>query len=1148
MDKSQAVTLIEDVFDNKFSEEKFSLLCSNLLNDFNKSKATPVQAGSYVYEPYRNHIKSFRRIGQYVDPKGEVLDVLSVKVHDGFKLERTRTGLRNFAIEYLKRKEDRDTLLIAFHADDNTEWRFSFIKLDYKTVKDDKGRIKAKQEATSAKRYSFLVGEHEPCHTAKHQLLPLLLDTDNNPTLTAIEQCFNIERVTKEFFEQYKTLFVALQEHLDSIVEKDKKIAADFKEKSIETTAFSKKLLGQIVFLYFIQKKGWLGVPKDKGFGQGEKRFLKELFKKAEQKNQNFFNEYLEPLFYEALAVQRASVGDASYYKRFDCKIPFLNGGLFEPIKDYDWKNTDIIIPNEVFSNTTTIKDGDIGTGILDVFDRYNFTVKEDEPLEKEVAVDPEMLGKVFENLLEVKDRKSKGAFYTPREIVHYMCEESLVNYLDTALNTAKEVTVNKEDIYAFIKNSHLVIEDNRKDNSSYTWKLPSSIQTHASLFDKALADIKVCDPAIGSGAFPVGMLSEIVKARTALTPYLKSKVSADERTLYHLKRECIQNSLYGVDIDESAIDIAKLRLWLSLVVDEDDIQDIEPLPNLDYKIICGDSLVGVNTLDAFIQPALEKIEPLKIEYFSATDRNKKEQLKHQIESLFQLTMKNAHLSDNTFEFKFHFSEVWHNRNGFDVVIGNPPYVQVQNFSGQQIQKNWEEQDYKTFVKTGDVYCLFYEKGYQILGDSGTLAFITSNKWMRANYGKPMRKFFLENGTVQQLIDFGDSAIFENATTYTNILLWSKAETKTRTKVWDVNRIYKKDLSLEEMLDSVNVDEPLLQEESFVIVKHDLAKIKKRIENVGVPLKDWDISIYRGILTGLNEAFIINGKKKDELIAQDPKSAEIIKPILRGRDIKRYKADFADLWLITTYPALNIDIGKYPAIKKHLQAYGKRLEQSGEDGCRKKTHNKWFELQDSISYHEEFAKEKLLFAEIVYDSAFYFDRDNFLPEATTFILTGENIKTLVAFLNSTLLTEAFRIFYAGGDLRGNTFRYKKVFLENLPVPKLTNEKCVPFEILVDCIQYAKVHDMDSEAGTLESVVDGLVYDLYFPEEMKKADCYITDRITEVISPFKPDDMDEFKRDYVKKLADFCHKDKTVYHGIIFRRTVKIVEIISGAKK
>ncbi|MHB8231547.1 MAG: Eco57I restriction-modification methylase domain-containing protein, partial [bacterium] len=290
------------------------------------------------------------------------------------------------------------------------------------------------------------------------------------------------------------------------------------------------------VFLYFLQKKGWFGVERNAGWGTGPKDFLRRLFEKQITNYDNFFNDILEPLFYEALAQPR----DYNFYSRFNCKIPFLNGGLFDPINNYDWVHTDITLPNELFSNQIITKEGDKGAGILDIFDRYNFTVKEDEPLEKEVAVDPEMLGKVFENLLEANDRKTQGTFYTPREIVHYMCQESLVSYLTAGL----EENISKNDISKFIKVGELVGEheatviSKEKETKDYSYKLPESIRNHAKQIDEKLASVKVCDPACGSGAFLVGMMSEIVKARNVLSIFIEE----NDRTLYDFKRYAIEN------------------------------------------------------------------------------------------------------------------------------------------------------------------------------------------------------------------------------------------------------------------------------------------------------------------------------------------------------------------------------------------------------------------------------------------------------------------------------------------------------------------------------------------------------------------------------------------------------------------------------
>ncbi|MCK4796661.1 MAG: Eco57I restriction-modification methylase domain-containing protein, partial [Spirochaetes bacterium] len=504
----------------------------------------------------------------------------------------------------------------------------------------------------------------------------------------------NIESVTKEFFEKYKELFISLCKKTDKIVNRDEKIKKDFSDKNISIVDFSKKLLGQIVFLYFLQKKGWLGVKKNQSWGEGSKKFLRELFDKKYCDYKNFFNDILEPLFYEALAVDR---GDDSFYKVLNCRLPFLNGGLFEPLNNYDWKKTDLIIHNELFLNNELTKEGDEGTGILNVFGRYNFTVCEEEPLEKEVAVDPEMLGKVFEKLLDVKDRKEKGSFYTPREIVHNMCGESLKNYLST-----------------YFKNIDVVFEnDEREILKEYS---PDGLLK----IREVIKSLYICDPACGSGAFLVGMLNEMMsliilidnivgekhdykdiiikkgekiiynpdeklnieceyledykfnvtinnenkgiyksksdeknnkltlmikmfindynKKRKKSTianlfsqgrienqntfnairthqkvgfiideegnkiweykdyetqgKYRRWREQVDEQLYYYnLKKDIIQKCIYGVDIDPGAVDIAKLRFWLALVVEYEG-EKIEPLPNLDYKIMQGNSLL----------------------------------------------------------------------------------------------------------------------------------------------------------------------------------------------------------------------------------------------------------------------------------------------------------------------------------------------------------------------------------------------------------------------------------------------------------------------------------------------------------------------------------------------------------------------------
>ena len=612
MDPQNAIRLLDDTFDSSYDEGRFLNFINELFNGFDVSHKKHL-----VPDAHKEYIDSdnYKSLGGYKDGSGKLIDVLAIKLKKSTSRDRARTMQRNLVAKYLS-ENNKHAALVAFYGYDPEDWRFSFVKLDYRLEKGDSGKVKTVEDLTPAKRYSFLVGVNEPNHTCRSQFLGLIKEEDQNPSFEEIETAFSIEKVTKEFFEKYKGLFLELKDALDEAIESDPYIKEDFIEKDLSTIDFAKKLLGQIVFLYFLQKKGWLGVERDKKthkfkeWGSGPKNFLKKLFDKEIVQYDNFFNDVLEPLFYEALAREH----DGDYYSRFECKIPFLNGGLFEPINDYNWQETDILLDNTIFEK------------IVGTFNEFNFTVKEDEPLEKEVAVDPEMLGKVFENLLDVKDRKSKGAFYTPREIVHYMCQQSLINYLET--NT-KDKGIPREDFEMFIQfgdysssadQKYLIeinklLHDIKSGRSKNVVKsqeqiqkligkltLPNSIISNKELIDRLLADVKVVDPAVGSGAFPVGMMNEIVKARSILTIFWFDDAKSDEQTTYNIKRQTIQNCLYGVDLDSSAVDITKLRFWLSLIVDEDDMEHIQPLPNLDNKIMCGNSLLeefeGVKLFD----------------------------------------------------------------------------------------------------------------------------------------------------------------------------------------------------------------------------------------------------------------------------------------------------------------------------------------------------------------------------------------------------------------------------------------------------------------------------------------------------------------------------------------------------------------------
>ncbi|MBC3803919.1 type II restriction endonuclease, partial [Acetobacterium fimetarium] len=611
------------------------------------------------------NIISHSHVANYTDHERNRIAILAVELKTGKNVERARSAQRNFVSKLIS-ANNYDAAIVAFYTEKDTKWRLSFVKLDQEWL----GEGKVKTTITPAKRYSYLVGVKEPCHTAKEQLFPIFKEENFKPTLAKIEEAFSVEAVTDEFFKEYKEKYHELREHL----EKSEEFLEAAEKHEFTSEQFAKKLMGQLAFLYFIQKKGWLGVKvvkksltvkeyknayyqtqasktvipkayeqkeldlyklkasaltgdyltddeadilascfKSEPWGSGTKSFIRDLFKSCVKSGKNFFEDFLEPLFYEALSIKR---GEHHYYKRFNCKIPFLNGGLFDPIENYDWKYSKFDIPNGMFS-TRTENDDRNGSGILDVFERYNFTMNEDEPLEREVAVDPEMLGKIFENLLDSDDRKSKGAFYTPREIVHYMCQESLINYL---LN---ETAIPYEDLKQFILYGEIMKDEDCANTMNLKnediRRLPKTVFDNLREIDIALENVKIADPAVGSGAFPLGMLSEIVKARENITAYVaaqiinqnkntqKSQRAAyyESRAPYKIKWKTIKNSIYGVDIEASAVDIAKLRLWLSLIVDEDltpsynDICcgittqiDPKPLPNLDFNIMCGNSLI----------------------------------------------------------------------------------------------------------------------------------------------------------------------------------------------------------------------------------------------------------------------------------------------------------------------------------------------------------------------------------------------------------------------------------------------------------------------------------------------------------------------------------------------------------------------------
>jgi hypothetical protein len=1084
MNQEQAKKLIKDTFEHAFDKARFIIFIKNLLNSIDESKA--FQAHAYIKESFQNIIKTYERIGSYESPDGKKIDIIIVYLQKEFSVNHARVTQRNFAGKYLSDRGEKDAGLFAFVAPNEADWRFSLVKMDYDFKKTPDGKPKVVTEFSPARRWSFLVGENEQSHTAQSQLVKLIVDDEHNPVLTQLEEAFNIEKVTNEFFLEYRNLFIRTKEALDEVVEKNPSVKSEFEAKGVNTVDFAKKLLGQIVFLYFLQKKGWFGVGRDDNWGTGSKKFLRELFEKRHSNYSNFFNDILEPLFYEALRIDRSY--DDDYYSRFNCKIPFLNGGLFDPIGNYDWVHIDITLPDNLFSNDVLMKVGDTGNGILDIFDRYNFTVREDEPLEKEVAIDPELLGKAYEKFnairpdnfgeykkvlksgekgSENKFNKQYGVYYTPREIVHYMCQQSLIHYLLTELN-GKTVsyervgksnldmfgnkirkgqlditiehknlpTIPKEDIEMFIQlgeqfreNDEIAlkkeeqIHNGSQNSSSIKTLLPESIRKNALLIDEKLANITICDPAVGSGAFPVGMMNEIIKARTVITPYIKDEF----RSAYNFKHQCIEKSLYGVDIDPGAVEIAKLRLWLSLIVEEEDFKEIKPLPNLDYKVVCGDSLLGY----PYVPRGLEKIEKFKIEFFNETNPLRKNILKQQVNDAIYNLYKNTNRSLGykvNFDFKINFSEIFRKQDGFDVVIANPPYINTKR-GIEAFLKNSYNKIYKSAQGQFDLFTLFIEKGINITKNE--LTYIIPKPFINNENYKTTRDLVLNSGLYEIVIGSG---VFEKANVESCLLFSSKKDQSKRILIMNFDKGKFKKHNI--------IEKQIYKKLPFNMFNTEInskdIKIFEKMDRKFIKLEKI-INITRGVECGKNDKIITSQKTPFKL--------------LRGEDVQKYLINYKNIFI------------------KFSEKEPKKYK------CK------------SLYF-----TNKILIRRVSKDLICTIDYNNFVVLNTLYCCTLKNNfnqSYITAVLNSKLISYWFKKMFV---LTDKLFPYiRKSQLNFIPIKNISQNEQKSFEKLVERIisitsdkNYLSDINRQAEVYKCECLINKMVYKLYnlSPEEIE----------------------------------------------------------------
>ena len=706
-------------------------------------------------------------IGQMDDADHRLLGFFYTRVADGGDVRRKRVGLRKLISPYLK--YDVDGAIAVF--DDGRHWRLSYI-------------CDLKEGSTSAKRFSYILGDENGQYKTPLERLEKVARLNGRLTLSDLRESFSVDALSDEFFDEYHLHYDRIVANLMQSYRRDVpwRVSADGTSDT-RLHDYVKKMMGRIVFLHFLQKKGWLN---------GNPTFLRDLFLSSPHQA-DFLEQVLEPLFFGIFNTepeQREKLfadeqWDEGLLKQWE-HLPYLNGGLFER-DEVDKMN--IRLPASLFNDLFTF------------LASYNFTVDENDPDDAEIGVDPEMLGKIFESLLE--DNKAKGAFYTPKEIVRYMCKESLIAYLGAICFPADEKNTNCEDVVG--SKIRTFVE---------THEFPGELEPYRDILDRALREVKICDPAIGSGAFPMGLLNELWRCREALTAHNSCSLITVHRS--QLKKEIIENNIYGVDIERGAIDIARLRFWLSIVVDSEEPQ---ALPNFDYKFMQGNSLIesfegvdlsrmmssdgqhsslgkgrqkaGANQLGIeFVSTDTKRNLQLMLkEYFSLTDHVKKAEARRSINDSVKRYIRQQGLhpsaelrlaaldpSANQEFFLWHtwFKDIF-DKGGFDIVVGNPPYISAVEMARTEYEKSIYKKNYPQATGAYDIYVLFLLRGLMLT--KNVFFWIIPNKFLIADYAKKTKELLEQNGLYSS-VDVSVFKVFKNASVYPIILCGSRTSDK----------------------------------------------------------------------------------------------------------------------------------------------------------------------------------------------------------------------------------------------------------------------------------------------------------------------------------------------------------------------------------
>ena len=914
------------------------------------------------------------------------------------------------------------------------------------------------------------------------------------------------------------------------------------------------RLITRLLFVWFLKEKGL--VAGDLFIEHQAARLLKDYDRDG---GDSYYRAILQNLFFATLNTEvdqrrfstqtRNDHRETSRYRYRDeiadperlltqfARTPFVNGGLFDCLDSFEGSGrggyrvdcfTDNARQRAGYSIPNRLFFGDDGSpGLIDLFERYKFTVEENTPAEQEVALDPELLGKVFENLLaavnpetSITARKETGSYYTPRPVVDYMVDEALAGALS-------------ERCGADIASIRRLLDYGDAFADADTLFADADV-----LFDagerermvRAIAGLKALDPAVGSGAFPMGILHKLTLALRRLDPdnalwegiqreqagaraaaafgtddqadrdaELNAISDIFERyrdSDYGRKLYLIQNCIYGVDIQPIAVQIAKLRFFIALAIEQEPNDDkadnygIRPLPNLETRFVAADTLLplerpaqlSLGQTDAVI--GLERaIAANRERHFHAVRRQDKlkcrsldQELRGELAqelqgagfpaaSAGQIAAWDPFDQNGGAADWFDAGYMFGAHSGFDVVIGNPPYIQLQK-GGGRLGRRYQNAGFDTYARTGDVYQLFYEKGCQLLTPGqGLLSYITSNSWLKAEYGKATRRYFAERHTPLRLLEMGKD-VFEQAIVDSSILIARSGHSDAPGYAVDVDKAA--DGSFPPGAGWWSEFRPQ-GERPWRLLTPLEQSVMDKMETAGTPLKDWDVSIYRGVTTGLNAAFVIDEAKRQELIDADPKSAEIIKPVLRGRDIRRWRARWAGLYLI--YARKGVAINHYPAVHEHLLEH--------QDALSKKAGaNEWYELQASPSDGNDAVMngEKLIWMDLTDRGRFAYDDDGTFGLNTTFVMSGPSIKYLCAILNSTLIT-----WYMSNTALNSGMgvtRWIRHTVEGIPIPRVSAARQRGIVRLVERILGAQGLAGGADVREWELELDGLVNGLY----------------------------------------------------------------------